>query len=157
MIHCPGGSLSDMASVYRKLLSEQAVSDIFIPTFERLRKYEGAWHSEQVPLFPEEIFMVVRDAELFFREMRYGGIRDVQFLNQEEEALFQSLWDGQRRLMMSTGYIENGCTYVTDGPLRGKESCIRKIDRHKRLARLELPFGTLGREIYAGLEITRKS
>ena len=42
---------------------------------------------------------------------------------------------------MSTGYIKDGTTYVTQGPLQGREKFIRRIDRHKRLAWLMLRKG----------------
>ena len=62
---------------------------------------------------------------------------------------------------MSKGYIREGRTCVTEGPLQGRERFIRKIDRHKRLAKLSFSdgdkFGESRAEICAGLEIVAKS
>ena len=41
---------------------------------------------------------------------------------------------------MSQGYIKNGITHIVTGPLVGMERRIRKIDRHKRLANIEMPM-----------------
>lgn len=46
-----------------------------------------------------------------------------------------------KTISMSTGYIKDGTTHVTQGPLQGREKFIRRIDRHKRLAWLVLPAG----------------
>ena len=57
---------------------------------------------------------------------------------------------------MSEGIIENDRVVVTKGPLKGNEGLIRKIDRHKRRAYLEV--GLFGRKIetQVGLEIVEK-
>ena len=54
---------------------------------------------------------------------------------------------------MSTGIIEGEQVIVTGGPLMGMEGYIRKIDRHKRKAWVELEmFGRIQR-VEIGLEI----
>ncbi len=63
----------------------------------------------------------------------------------------------KRHLSMSEGYIKNGQTHITKGPLMGWEKRIRKIDRHKRLARLEFPVKSVLTMVPAGLEIKSKS
>ena len=75
----------------------------------------------------------------------------------EQEKLLQSFLGKENHMKMSAGYIKDGTAFITQGPLQGKEKMIRKIDRHKRLARLEIPIGDKFREIRAGLEITSKS
>ena len=58
---------------------------------------------------------------------------------------------------MSTGVIEGDRVIVTDGPLVGREALISKIDRHKRLAYLDMRmFGRI-KTIKVGLEIVRKN
>lgn len=44
----------------------------------------------------------------------------------------------KKKISMSTGYIKDGRTYVTKGPLQGREKMISRIDRHKRLAKLSI-------------------
>ena len=57
---------------------------------------------------------------------------------------------------MSEGVIADGRTVVRSGPLRGREDLIRKIDRHKRVAFLDV--GLLDQvRVRVGLEITRKT
>ena len=82
-------------------------------------------------------------------------------VKKEEKQFLQGVCGISHNLGMSKGYIQNGQTCVTEGPLQGREKLIRKIDRHKRLARLIIPgrnaFGDSNLEICAGLEIVSKS
>ena len=74
----------------------------------------------------------------------------------EQECFLRGFLGEKQHLHMSRGHIREGQTYITEGPLRGKEKMICKIDRHKRLARLELPMADGIQTLYAGLEIFSK-
>ena len=58
---------------------------------------------------------------------------------------------------VSVGIIENSVTKILSGPLKGKEGLIRKIDRHKRKAWLEVEMFGRKQEIQVGLEIVAKT
>ena len=76
----------------------------------------------------------------------------------EEEAFLRRLCGEKHHLGMSRGYIQNGVTHVANGPLRGMERQIRRIDRHKRVADVAAEDDAIGfRTVLAGLEITEKT
>lgn len=54
------------------------------------------------------------------------------------------------------GFIRGDRVFVTLGPLQGRESVIRKIDRHKRRAKIELEFMGDRRIFDVALEIVSK-
>ena len=58
---------------------------------------------------------------------------------------------------MSRGIIRDGILMVTSGPLKGREKLVRRVDRHKRIAEIEIPFGTDNRLVTVGLEIYKKA
>lgn len=60
-------------------------------------------------------------------------------------------------VVMSRGVIRNGNTVVTSGPLKGREGLIRRIDRHRRTAEIEIPFRGQMAQVTVGLEIYEKS
>lgn len=160
ILYCPGHLLGEMIFACENVLTKDVLSDAFIPTFDRVRKYQGAWHTEQRPLLPDCIFLECQNKEKLLEQLEQykpGCTSAFEVLSETEEKLLRTLWDDRHHLEMSVGYIENGCTHITTGPLQGKEKYIRKIDRHKRLARLEFPLEASKREIYAGLEIKSKS
>ena len=133
-------------------------------TYERQRRYEGAWHTEIRPLFPGYQLLSADSEEKLEDELRktaaaFGIARKdmtVYPIPEENKRFLTELCGNGQHLPMSEGYIKDGRTYVTSGPLRGKEAWICKIDRHKRLAKLELPEEGTGREVCMGLEIVRK-
>lgn len=56
----------------------------------------------------------------------------------------------------SKGIILNDNIIINSGPLKGRESIIKKIDRHKRRAEIELMwFGDL-KQVSVALEIVSK-
>lgn len=57
---------------------------------------------------------------------------------------------------MSTGFIQGDKIFVTEGPLQGKEGLIIKIDRHKRIAYLQLSMFNKETIAKVGLEIISK-
>lgn len=57
---------------------------------------------------------------------------------------------------MSEGIIENDQIIITRGPLKGHEGLIKKIDRHKRRAYLELEMFGRKIETQVGLEVVAK-
>ena len=63
---------------------------------------------------------------------------------------------GKWLMDFSEGYLQGDKIIVTEGPLQGMESHIRRIDRHKRLAWLTIDVLGEPREIAVGLEIIRK-
>jgi transcriptional antiterminator NusG len=60
-------------------------------------------------------------------------------------------------LTFSTGFILNDKVCITDGFLKGKESIIRKIDCHKRIAWIEIEFMGKPSLFKVGLEILTKN
>ena len=75
----------------------------------------------------------------------------------DSEIEFLLKFGGREQLVkMSIGFAEQDKIVVLEGPLKGMEGYIKKIDRHRREANLELPmFGRI-LDIKVGLEIIRK-
>lgn len=70
--------------------------------------------------------------------LKTGG--EPVLLNDEEENLLQTFGGRRQRVGLSESVIEQLKIRVYSGPLVGKEKYIRKIDRHKRKAVLEMPM-----------------
>ena len=65
----------------------------------------------------------------------------IALLPEQEVFLRNLMMPETKKISMSTGYIKDGRTYVTKGPLQGREKMISRIDRHKRLAKLRFAAG----------------
>lgn len=145
----------------RTLLSEKSLKDAFVLTYDRMRRYEGDWHLEKRILFPKRVFLESRDEKALRNELRqYQGIVEQKTplirIGNQDEAFLRDLCGEKKHLKMSRGVIQKGDARVTEGPLKGNENRIRKIDRHRRLARLEFAGHELG-NVWAGLEIFEKN
>lgn len=167
--YCPDRKGAELLRSYKHWFSEEALADVFILTYDRMRRYGGTWHVERKPLFPDYVFLESRDSACLEAELQELGQRPGRMrilgmerspvsVQPEEEAFLRGMCGSAYHVGMSRGYICGGRTYVTEGPLCGKEAWIRKIDRHKRLARLAIPSGTGRRELQMqmGLEIFEK-
>lgn len=132
-----------------------------------MKKYQGSWHVEQKPVFPNSFFIECKDEtdlqgtldkQKWSSPMKKDIISGITTLLPEQELFLKNLMQlDLKKISMSTGYIKDGVTHIIQGPLQEKESLICKIDRHKRLAKLEISLGETRQEMSAGLEIVSKN
>lgn len=140
------------------------LEECFLPKYEQMKKYKGQWHKEQKNLFPGYVFLSTENIyDLIIELLKIEGFKrvlgDMECLVPltESEVAFLMRFGGEDHLTeMSFGLIENDQVQITSGPLVGMEGCIRKIDRHKRLAKISVEmFGTIT-DATVGLEIVKK-
>lgn len=75
---------------------------------------------------------------------------------QEEIDLLMKIGTDKQLVEMSSGIIENDRVQILAGPLMGMEGNICRIDRHKRMAYMEIEMFGRTVEMKVGLEIIRK-
>ena len=154
-----------IADKCRCAISEEILHDCVIPKYIYAKKYQGIWHEERAILFPGYIFMISDQVEFLnvalkqipdFIKIIGKKQMEIYTLEEEEIHFLQSFGKEDNIVTMSKGLIEGNQIYITQGPLKGKEGLIVKIDRHKRLAYLQLSM--FHKELIAkvGLEIISK-
>lgn len=134
---------------------------MFIFTYDRLRRFEGAWHLERKLLFPSHVFLESENEDLLLEEFQKWSVAEKQEnpliqMKKEEEQFLRILCGTEHHLKISRGIICKGVAHITEGPLKGMENRICKIDRHKRLAQITITMRSDYGSIPAGLEITEK-
>ena len=146
------------------IIDKSILEKSFIPKYEQERKYQGEWHTELKVLFPGYVCLGSDEKEkLFFELKRIIGLtkllgtgETIVPLTDEEVSFLLRLGGEEQTVEMSEGIIENDRVVVTSGPLKGNEGLIKKIDRHKRKAWLEIEmFGRMV-EMQVGLEVVGK-
>lgn len=165
VLYCPKGNEEEIIASCKQHMARETLRDAFLITYDRMLRYQGEWHVEKRKMFPGYMFLESEDGELLMKELeRYEDI--VQILGDrlflvpitsKEEHFLKGLLCQEHHMGLSKGYIRDGRTFVTEGPLCGKEEWIRKIDRHKRLAKLEIPYGKPLPYMNVGLEIVGKN
>lgn len=146
------------------IIDKSILERSFIPKYEQERKYQGKWHTELKVLFPGYVFLVSEDKEkLFFELKRVMGLtkllgtgETIVPLTDEETDFLLKLGGEEQTVEMSEGIIENDRVVVLSGPLKGNEGLIKKIDRHKRKAWLEIEMFGRTVEMQVGLEVVAR-
>lgn len=75
----------------------------------------------------------------------------------EDLRVLERLLDEEKTVGMSTGFLEGDRVMIVDGPLMGLETVIRRIDRHKRKAMVEMHMFGRVQEVAVGLEIVGRA
>lgn len=161
---CTGTEEQVKIQCERKIAPE-IMERCFIPYYEKMRRYHGEWHKERKILLPGYVFLISDSVEeLFFALKEVDGLtkligtgKEIVPLSEAEIALIRRLGQDSDVIEISKGIIDGGKTVITDGPLMGMEGYIKRIDRHKRVAILEIEM--MGRlvETQVGLEIVKKT
>ena len=114
--------------------------------------------------YPGYVFLIAQNLECLVNGLKKVigltkliGIGDqIVPLVQEEVELLMRIGTDKQLVEMSSGIIENDRVQILSGPLMGMEGNIRRIDRHKRIAYLEIEMFGRTVEMKVGLEIIRK-
>lgn len=143
--------------------------DVFTPYKEVVHKVNGNKVLVKKLLFPSYIFIETTLDPISFREKlsedreRIQGILkelkyddNISALSKEEQAYLVGLMNNDRTVSLSKGEILNGKVLIIEGPLMGYESKIKKIDRHKRRAFLQVEINENIMEVNVSLEIVKK-
>lgn len=153
----------------RDMINKRGDVVAFIPMMERKYKIKGEYQILIKPMFPGYLFIKTDEEQVYIEQlfqeyrMKIRGFKKLLkhdeegtiVLYQEEIQFLDEILDEHYILRMSRGIISNNVTIIEEGPLRGLEKNIKKIDRHTCLAKLYVQI--LHKEVQAGLEITRKN
>ena len=142
----------------------------FVPQIEMFYKNSKQVHKKLKPMFPGYVFTetdsnakefatqairTVRNSEYIIRLLGKEN-SDFMVLNKHEKDYLLGFCDNKHILSMSIGIIKGDRVFVTSGPLMGRESIIKRIDRHKRRAEIEIEFMGDIRRVSVALEIVEK-
>ena len=116
-------------------ISKDVLSHCVLPLYEEKIKYKGQWHIQKKKLFPGDDIIALTQNEIDFL-LRFAG---------DEELV-----------KMSQGMIIGDKVVILSGPLKGMESTIQRIDRHKRKAWLNLEMFGRQQLVEVGVEIVKK-
>ena len=145
-------------------------STAFIPQVELIYKNSRLIRKELKPMFPGYVFAdsaldertfitnaykLVRFSKCIFSLLGGKNIGCIK-LGENEKKFLLSFYDDGYVTEESKGFIIGDKIFVTSGPLKGRESMIKKIDRHKRRAEIETIFLGENRRISVSLEIISK-
>ncbi len=174
LLDCQGQDEQAMVKLCEKHVPQDVLEAAWVLKFQKLLRYQGEWHVAEKNLFPGHIMLSVADrkdskssleealAGIFPARSREERDRCLCAVRRDSEKKLRELCCNGALIKLSRGRIRDGHVTVTGGPLEGCERSIRKIDRHKRIAWLELPGGAEGpgasvlERVCVGLEVYEK-
>lgn len=160
------GKEEKIKNTCEKLISRDILEECFIPKCIRLKKYQGTWKEVDEVLFKGYVFMISDHIDELFNKLKLipdltkALGNDGEFICPilKEEAIFLLKFGKEKHIVdLSQGYIEGDKINIISGPLEGYEGMIKKIDRHKRVAYIEVKLFDQITMVQVGLEIIGKS
>ena len=159
LLKCPEGNETDIIEKCRKPGNLKGLEEIVCFQYQRMMRYGGRWHVERRAFLPGYIFLSGSKNMALNIQNRKGDMTENKdmvegYLRPCELSCLKRLCPKGSLIGMSRGLVCKGIPIVTSGPLKGQEQLIRRIDRHKRTAEIEMPFegemvkATVGLEIY---------
>ncbi len=146
-------------------IKKDILQECFVPHFEEKKKIRGKWVVQERILFPGYMFLETDDIDELYLNLRtiprltklLGVGEYIVPLNDEEEDFLMRFGGKKHLVEMSEGIIEHSQVRILSGPLMGMEGMIRKIDRHKRKAWLEMELFGRTQIVEVGLEVALKT
>lgn len=145
-----------------RLLQEN--EEVFVPMYQRKKKIKGKYEVCESILFPgyvffdteavEDLFFRLKDVSQLTKILRTG--EDFTPLHETEVAFLKQFGKKEHVVEMSVGYIEGEEVVITSGPMENWSGKVKRIDRHKMIAVLEIEFFGRMTDVTVGLEIVEK-
>lgn len=164
VLNCRAGQEKKILHSCRSHISSTALESAFCFRSERLWRLNGAWRLEEKEMFPGYVFLQSSCPEQLYEELeQYRKILKVMeepgyliSVYKDEEEKLRELCGEDHCLKMSYGYKEDRLNHITDGPLKGMESRILRIDWHRRFAQIEIPVARQRKIIWAGIAFDKE-
>ncbi len=158
----------------RKILPDGSYDQCFHPTRQLRKKFHGKWVDVHEKLLPGYVFvttedanelhlqlkkvplltrMLGRDAESFVRLTE----KDVSWLERLLGQSARSASSEKKEAGLSQIAVQEGnAIRIVSGPLKDLEGMIRKINLHKMIAEVEVPFMNGETVIHLGVEMVEQ-
>lgn len=166
VIQVKSGHEEKIKDICDRMIPHSILIECFIPKTKRVKKIRGRFKEIEEILFRGYVFMISDAIDDLYQYLQLipeltkvlgnDGSHILPIL--KEEAIFLLNFGKEDHIVdMSQGYIKGDKITVISGPLIGNEGIIRKIDRHKRIAFIELKLFDQITTVKVGLEIISKS
>lgn len=161
VIQTVSGKEQSCAGICRARIDSSLYNRIFVPMYIDKLHFKGKWHDVKKVLFPGYFFIdteeidavsdIISGIELFAKILK--NAEKPSPIHSEEKNFLQSMMDDEYIIHCSKGFIIGEKICITEGPLRNHYGLIRKIDRHRRTANLEINFFGRMTPAEVGLEV----
>ena len=164
VVQTTSGQEQDCLAVCRAKMDSFLYKEMFVPLYIDKMHFRKQWHDVKKVLFPGYFFVATDDIDEVAKELSQINRLTKVLRNAEKIAPIQKKEQDFLRAMMneeyivecSKGFIIGDRVCITEGPLRNHYGFIRKVDRHRRIAKLEINFFGRLTPVEVGLEIVAR-
>lgn len=153
----------------RMIVGNELYDACFHPMRQMKKKYRGKWKEIHEKLLPGYVFITSDCIQDLYQELKnvpaFTKIlgKDVeQFipLPKHEVEWLERIMDSSNANMevqlSEISVSEDDVITILSGPLKDMEGCIKKMDLHRRIAKVEVDFMNRKTIIYLGIEMVKK-
>ena len=151
------------------MVEKELYDDCFYPIRHVKKKIRGEWKKLREKLLPGYVFITSDCVQELYRELRHIPVF-TKLLGKEEEQIISLTeceveWlerikgasDQSMEVALSQVSVsEEDVITILSGPLKNIEGCIKKIDLHRRIAKVEVDFMNQKTVIHLGIEMVGK-
>lgn len=137
----PEGRERGICETLRRVVEPELLDDAFVMSREHWFSHEGSWSLDTVPMYRGYVFLASRDAAGLGKALsaltlpvELVGAFGRSYLPLADEARdwFEHTMDEKHVLRNSVASIVDGRLFVSEGPLKGQEARVSRVDRHRR-------------------------
>jgi transcriptional antiterminator NusG len=151
-------------ALIKQFVQSDFYEDVFVCEKQMKRKFKGEWKLVSMNMFPGYIFVITDCVQLVYESLRevpqftklLKTGEHMTSLYHNEEMWLSGITGHNHMAEMSLGVIEGDRLIVKQGALLGKEGIVKKIDRHRRIAVVEVEMFGQTIDMRLGLEVISK-
>ena len=150
----------------RVMVENGLYESCFHPMRRMKKKFRGEWKELHEKLLPGYVFITSDHVQELYQELknmpvftRMLGKDREQFIPLSEhevewlERMTESQGQSVEVQLSQVSVSEDDIVTILSGPLKDMEGCIKKIDLHRRIAKVEVDFMNRKTVIYLGIEM----
>lgn len=161
VVQVRSGEEQDCVLLCKKRMDSNSYREIFVPMYIDKKHFRKKWHDIRKVLFPGYFFIDSFDVENVRQELkkidRFTRIlcraEQISAITKEEQRFLSQMMDDDYIVHCSRGLIIGDKICITEGPLRDHCGYIKRVDRHRRIAKLEVDISGRMTPAEVGLEI----
>lgn len=122
--------------------------EIFVPQYIGKKHFKKEWHDVKKVLFPGYIFVDTKEPEpiveglkkvnQYTKVLRDGDV--ISPITEKEQEFLSMMMDDKHIVQYSEGFLIGQEVCIISGPLQKCHGWIKKIDRHRRTAQMDVPM-----------------
>ena len=164
VVQTTSGQERDCLAVCRAKMDSSLYKEMFVPLYIDKMHFRKQWHDVKKVLFPGYFFVDTDDIDEVSKELSQidrltkvlRNAEKIAPIQKKEQEFLQGMMNEEYIVECSKGFIIGDRVCITEGPLRNHYGFIRKVDRHRRIAKLEINFFGRMTPVEVGLEIVAR-